>query len=88
MDKDLLTPLRAFVEAYATQNTENADALIHEYLCKKSQKMLVGEADDSEESDDKDDESKDEDDKDEDKKDKKSDDKDDESKDEDDKDED
>ena len=48
MDKALETPLRKFVEAYATQSTENADELIHEYICKKAQKMLLGEADEEE----------------------------------------
>lgn len=45
MDKELHAKLKAFVEAYATQNTENADQLIHEYICKKSQAMLLGETD-------------------------------------------
>lgn len=46
MDKKIETPLRGFVEAYATQNTEEGDKLIHEYICKKSQAMLMGESDD------------------------------------------
>jgi hypothetical protein len=77
MDKTLEAPLRQFVEGYATQNTENTDALIHEYLCKKTQKILFGEAacEDAEEADDVDcDEDEDCDDKD-DKKDEKKDDK-------------
>lgn len=43
MDKNTQTPLRAFVEAYATQNTEGADALLHEYITKKAQTIINGE---------------------------------------------
>jgi hypothetical protein len=68
MDKKIETPLRGFVEAYATQNTEEGDKLIHEYICKKSQAMLMGESedegDDAEDEADKDDADKDDADKD------------------------
>lgn len=60
MDKELYTSLRAFVEAYATQSTENSDQLIHEYICKKSQSMLLGEAKDEDKADEDKDEDKDE----------------------------
>lgn len=76
MDKILAQKLQLVVEAYASGKTEEADAAIHEYICRKSQLMLIGEAEeekDDEGADDKSDDKKDEDEKDEDKSDDKKD---------------
>ncbi len=59
MDKIIEQSLRQIVEAIATNKAEDADQAIHEYICRKAQLMLVGEAEDESE-DAKDDEDKDE----------------------------
>lgn len=60
MDKQLAKSLQLSVEAFAMGKTEEANKAIHEYLCRKSQLMLMGEAAEEDVEDDKD-EDKDED---------------------------
>lgn len=87
MDKQLAKSLQLSVEAFAMGKTEEANKAIHEYLCRKSQLMLMGEAAEEDVEDVEDDKDEDKDDEKKDSKDDK-DDKDEDDSDEDDKDED
>ena len=51
MDNKLKKPLQTFVEGYATQTLEGTDAAIHEYICRKTQSMLLGEEADEKDED-------------------------------------